>query len=195
VSAPARILPLVLALLFFPGTVPAGEEPDAPVEPSPPAAVRVEDGRLSVEAEDAPFGTIMNEISRKAGFEVEVSRDVAGKTVSTSFTKVELERGIRRLFTLINHKNYFIHYAPDGSIALLEVKDATASGPARSTPPHTRTPRRTPRPRSVQPRVPPRPVPPPPAPPATERERHERDGGYVPPRRAPQYVPPRGGDD
>jgi hypothetical protein len=186
---------LVLALLLFPGMVLAEEEADPPGTPPPSSAVRVEDGRLSVQAEDAPFGTLMNEISREAGFTVELSRDVAGKTVSTTFTNMQLERGIRRLFTLIGHKNYFIHYAPDGSISLLEVKGATSSGPARSTPPHTRTPRRTPRPRSVQPRTPPRPVPPPPAPPAAEQGSRERDSGYVPPRRAPRYIPPQGRED
>jgi hypothetical protein len=181
-------------MLLFPGAVPAQEEADSPDAPPASPAVRVEEGRLSVRAEDAPFGTLLNEISREAGFEVELNRDVAGKTVSTSFTNVELERGIRRLFTLIGHKNYFIHYAPDGSISLLEVKGTTSSGPAQSTPPHTRTPRRTPRPRSVQPRTPPRPTPPPPAPPSAERERKEREDGYVPPRRPPRYIPPPSGE-
>ena len=63
--------------------------------------VKASRGRLSVKADEAQFGHIMEEIARKAGFEVTISTDVAIRTISTDFRDLELEQGINRLMGLI----------------------------------------------------------------------------------------------
>jgi hypothetical protein len=92
--------------------------------------VRVLNNRLSVDLMDAEFGNVMKEIGDKAGFEVKISAAISNKTLSTSFTNMELQRGITRLLTLMGQKNYFIYYNPDNSISKIEVF-ISGKGPGR----------------------------------------------------------------
>lgn len=83
--------------------------------------IKVLNNRLSVDLRDAEFGGVMKEIGDMAGFEVKISTAISNKTLSTSFSNMEMQRGINRLLTLISQKNYFIYYAPDNSISRIEV--------------------------------------------------------------------------
>ena len=95
--------------------------------------VKVLNNRLSVDLMDAEFGNVMKEIGDMAGFEVKISAAISNKTLSTSFTNMELQRGINRLLTLIGQKNYFIYYNPDNSISKIEVF-IPGKGPGRRSP-------------------------------------------------------------
>lgn len=83
--------------------------------------VKASRGRLSVTADEAQFGHIMEELARKAGFEVTISTDVAIKTISTNFRDLELEQGINRLMGLIRHRNFFISSGRDGKIKKIDI--------------------------------------------------------------------------
>jgi hypothetical protein len=208
-------MPLFLALLFMLSGPCYAQTPWE----TPGGRVRLQDDLLSVKAENASFGQLLREIGREAGFEVVISPDVSGKTLSTDFSDVELQRGIQRLFTLLNHGNYFIHYGEDGSIRKIEVFGATSLKPVtRQRPDWRRQP--APRRPTVPPRrQPSRPTPPRPSPPPVPPEQppypeefdafeeptypdetfHQEEPGdgtenapYIPPRRAPAYIPPRG---
>ena len=93
--------------------------------------VRVFKGRITVQAEAARFGAVMEDIAAKVGFELMISPDVAAKPVTTTFSGVQLQRGIQRLLSLISHRNYFIYYGPDDSIKRIEIYGQTA--PSRGT--------------------------------------------------------------
>ena len=103
-------------------------------EVAPPAEVpegldiKVHEDRLSVNVKDTAFGDVMAVIANAAGFDVDLSNDVYEMKLSTKFRDTEIQRGIRRLISLINQTNYFIHYGKDGSIKYLEVYGDLASG-------------------------------------------------------------------
>jgi len=87
--------------------VPAAAEPrgGAPM-------VEFAEGRLSVDVRDQAFGDVVAAISNAAGFEVELSNDVFQKRLTTRFKNTELKRGLQRLLSLMEQKNYFIGYNP-----------------------------------------------------------------------------------
>jgi hypothetical protein len=113
----------------------APEEPAAPAEVGAEAAedtaeapklpeglhVTLEDGLLSVNAKDQTFGAVIAAIANAAGFDVALSNDVFEAKLSTRFTNTDLERGILRLLSLIDQRNYSIDYGPEGEIKTLEV--------------------------------------------------------------------------
>lgn len=133
-------LALTLACLFSsslaqtpvqPG-MPAGSA-EMPAEPKPVMNIEVKDGLLSVEISDAEFGDVIKEIAEKARFKVEISGDVAYKKISTNFKGVDIEKGIRRLLTIITiikGKDYTISYNSEGFIDKLEVYGESSGKPA-----------------------------------------------------------------
>jgi hypothetical protein len=150
---------------------------------------------LSVELKEADFGVVMSEIAAMAGFELDMSETVSQRKLSTKFSDLEIQRGIQRLFTLINHRNYFIYYNAEGSITKVEVfstgqrKPKMLKAPAR--PPGSA--RKHPRARSETgpPKYPSRP----PTPPTIEPEEMPSEGSdvpYIPPITEPEYIPPGG---
>ncbi len=101
---------------------------------APPAEVpkgldiKVHEDRLSVDVKDTAFGDVMAVIANAAGFDVDMSNNVYEMKLSTKFRDTEIQRGIRRLISLINQKNYFIHYGKEGSITHIEVYGDLSSG-------------------------------------------------------------------
>ncbi|MFC1769945.1 hypothetical protein ACFLZI_02670 [Nitrospirota bacterium] len=104
--------------------------------------IRALSGRVSVVVINAPFGEVIKEVADQAGFEALVSKDIASKELTTSFRDMDLERGIQRLLTLINHRNYFIFYDEENSIKKIEIYGAVQSPkpvtPARDNRPSMR---------------------------------------------------------
>lgn len=137
-SAFTLILICVLSITFAgaqtpvqPG-MPAGSA-EMPAEPKPVMNIEVKDGLLSVEISDAEFGDVIKEIAEKARFKVEISGDVAYKKISTNFKGVDIEKGIRRLLTIITlmkGKDYTISYNSEGFIDRLEVYGESSDKPA-----------------------------------------------------------------
>jgi hypothetical protein len=206
---------LIAALLF--GAAPAMAE--AP-EPSPREAgalpdqpssegmeVRVVHGRLSVRAEGVMFGALFRGIANAAGFEAVISPDVAGRVISSTFRDIPLETGLQRLLRLINHRNFFMFYGPEGELRKIEIYGASASTP--QTRPGAQT---SPAPRTQQPtgRIPRAGIPGvdspgapmgivpmgtegyPPTAPSPDEFEDEPDAGvpYIPPTQEPEYIPP-----
>lgn len=133
------------------------EPVEIPVEPVKPVMnVEVKDGLLSVEISDAEFGNVIKEIAEKARFKVEISGDVAYKKISTSFKGVDIEKGIRRLLTIMKEKDYTISYNSEGFIDKLEVYGESSGKPAVSP-----LQKRQVIQRPFSPSVPPAPLPPP----------------------------------
>ncbi|MDO9289357.1 MAG: hypothetical protein Q7T83_11280 [Thermodesulfovibrionales bacterium] len=83
--------------------------------------IEVNDGLLSVEISDAEFGNVIKEIAEKAKFKAEISSDVALKKISTTFKDIEVERGVRRLLTIMKEKDFTISYNTAGLIDKLEI--------------------------------------------------------------------------
>jgi hypothetical protein len=90
--------------------------------------VKVQGDRLSVNAKDQIFGNVIALVANSAEFDVDLTNDVFDMKLSTRFMDAMLQRGILRLISLIDQKNYFISYRPDGSIKKLEVYGDLASG-------------------------------------------------------------------
>lgn len=120
---------LVAMALLMPAGLNAELTPDAPVY-----KVKLFKSFLSVDAQEAAFGDIMAEVAGKVGFELVISPDIAEKKLTTSFSDVEVQRGIQRLLALINHKNYFMHYGREGNIKKLEIYGSVSPSTVRSLP-------------------------------------------------------------
>lgn len=132
---------------------------DIPVEPVKPVMkIEVNDGLLSVEISDAEFGNVIKEIAEKAKFKAEISSDVAVKKISTTFKDIEVERGVRRLLTIMKEKDFTISYDTAGLIDKLEIYGGgVISRPAVNTQPQKQPARQKP----FQRVTPPSPLPPP----------------------------------
>lgn len=152
--------------------------------------VKVNRGRLSVTAENANFGSLMDKIAKDAGFEVLISPDIASKKLSTDFRDLDLERGIQRLMGLIRHRNFFMFYGRDGEIKKIEIYGAGrgSSLPVTRQPSHPRGPGQGMTPLVMDP-------------PAASGKGGTSKGGaqdikgipFIPPLTLPEYVPPRRG--
>lgn len=71
----------------------------------PNSAVRFENDRLSVQAEDCPFDWLLEEISKNAHVAIITSAGVRSQSVSIQFENVSLEEGLRRV--LKDHDSFF----------------------------------------------------------------------------------------
>lgn len=131
---------------------------DIPVEPVKSVMkIEVNDGLLSVEISDAEFGNVIKEIAEKAKFKAEISSDVALKKISTTFKDIEVERGVRRLLTIMKEKDFTISYNTAGVIDKLEIYGGGSSRPVVNTQPQKTQVRQKP----LQRVTPPSPLPPP----------------------------------
>jgi len=132
----------------------AAPEPEAPKQIS---TVMVEGHLLSVEFVDVNFGEILKSISKKAGFRLEGHSVSFSKKVTTKFTDVDIDKGLVRLFSLVNDNNYLISYDAKGSVSKVRV---SPTGTSVRTPAATTTPTRGPGLRRRGVPRPQRPVPP-----------------------------------
>ena len=116
------------------------ETPEAGTAPQPEvpkhvSTIIVEDNHLSVEFVDVNFGEIMRSISQKAKFMFEGSSPAFNKKVTTKFTDLDMDKGIVRLFSMVSESNYLISYNAQGSIAMVKIPSAKASGKTSSLSP------------------------------------------------------------
>lgn len=130
-------LPFLTYLLpVFPVQAQQPAPQDMPVEPVKPVMkIEVNDGLLSVEITDAEFGNVIKEIAEKAKFKVELSSDIALKKITVSFKDLDVERGVRRLLTVIREKDFTISYNAAGLIDKLEIYGEGVSKPVVNTQP------------------------------------------------------------
>ncbi len=193
-----------------PPPVEGKSEPAQPEQPEPPMRILnidVTDGRLSVELVNVDFGSAIREVGGKAGFVVQGAGEVFSRKLDTKFSNIEIERGVTRLLSLVNEKNYMLYYSPEGAITKLDIYSSVGSpspSPLQpSRPPFPSRPRPIARPMRPQdpsgvvaPSIPPRPIPPPARPTAppprpvdpqasTEEQFSEDNAEAVP------YVPPQ----
>lgn len=159
--------------------------------------VEVEGGLLTVGIKDAEFGKVLEEIAGKAGFEAEIDRSSYTKRLNTSFERVGIERGVLRLLTLANEKNYFIYYDSEGMISKIEVYGQTVPPPPKKVAPEKRQKQRPSRPSVVAPPPPPLQIQPYPedfgegeAPLYEEAPYGTPEVPYIPPSQEPVYIPP-----
>ncbi|MBI4684663.1 MAG: hypothetical protein HY755_05650 [Nitrospirae bacterium] len=112
------------------------EEVEAEIEePKPIMNIDVKDRMLSVELLDAEIGDVIDNIAEKVGFQAEISVEVNHKKISTTFKDVEIEKGIRRLLTLIKENDYTLYYTPDGLISKIDIYGGSKPGMKNTTPP------------------------------------------------------------
>jgi hypothetical protein len=76
--------------------------------------VVVQEGRLSVDVQEADLGEVLAQVGRQAGIRIS-SGPSAGKRVSARFAGVELEEGLRRILRLAS-------LGPAGKVAVSEVR-------------------------------------------------------------------------
>jgi hypothetical protein len=107
-----------------------GEPADQAGVAKPLCRIEIKEGLLSVKLVDAGFGEVMNEIAEKSGIKVEITGGAYSRTVTTSFNGLDLERGISRLLSLLQEKNYMIRYDSKGRVSKVEVYSSGAT-PAR----------------------------------------------------------------
>ena len=77
-------------------TAPAAEKTGSSKTPQSVFQVKVSNGTLSLDAQEAPLGKVFEEIGKQAGIMVEGNLGLA-ETVTMRFDKVPLEEGIKRL--------------------------------------------------------------------------------------------------
>jgi type II secretory pathway component GspD/PulD (secretin) len=117
--------------------VPNISPPAAPqVQPQPEVPARepvieVRDGKLSVDLADAEIGSVISEIAHKLNFQVEINRTVYNKKVTTRFSDLDVEQGIRRLLTLAKENNYLFRYDTAGKLSKVELYAETPSSMMR----------------------------------------------------------------
>jgi len=158
---------LLSAVIVFAETPGQGTKP-APAPAAVPEAdapavqsrmqIDIKGDLLTIDLVDAEFGSVMQAIAAKAGVKVDMSGPIQQKRLTTKFSGIELERGISRLMTLMQEKNYTMKYDSRGRVSALEVYGAE---PAAVSQPRTGTrpePQKNPQ-KSVQKTLPPAPVP------------------------------------
>lgn len=169
-----------------------------PIEEANPY-VALKDNLLSVQLQDAEFGTVMKDIANKAGFQVDISLIVYNRKLSTTFNDVEIMKGILRLLTLIGEKNYSIYYDEKGAVSRLEIwggeqKPKPAVPPKKLIPTQRQTPKPpvSQAPTQVLRPMPETIIPPPPLSPEEAQEIEnmmDEPYPYIPPKEEPQYIP------
>lgn len=84
--------------------------------------VVVQEGRLSVDLQEADLGEVLTQVGRQAGIRIS-SGPSAGKRVSARFASVELEEGLRRLLRLASLSHIFLYAnGPGGTVTISEVR-------------------------------------------------------------------------
>ena len=84
--------------------------------------VALQDGRLSVDLQEADMGEVLEQIGRQAGIRISGGPS-SGKKVSARFSGVELEEGIRRLLRSVSLSHIFMYASiPAGSVKISEVR-------------------------------------------------------------------------
>jgi hypothetical protein len=118
---------------------------EIPVEPVKSVqSIEISDGLLSVELTNVEFGKVMKEIAEKAKFKVEIAGDVSHRKINTTFRSVDVEKGIRRLLTIIREKDFTISYNSAGNIERLDIF-GSAGKPVPTTPPRKPTTQKRPK--------------------------------------------------
>ena len=228
---PDKILISLLSVLFiitgggtgYTQTPPQPAQLDTPLHntaleqkiPRQHSTVMLENNHLSVDFDNVTIGEILQAVSQKAGFKVQGGSAALGIKVKTKFTDLELEEGIKRLFSLVQESNYLINYDAKGRISKIIIFAPGTAGSSTQTPASPATRRVVPGPRSAAPATPPPPAVRPapevpqtpedsPAPQVSQPEHPEPQEiinseeppvenvpvtPYVPPRRRPAYFP------
>ena len=84
--------------------------------------VVVQEGRLSVDVQEADLGEVLTQVGRQAGIRIS-SGPSSGKRVSARFASVELEEGLRRLLRLASLSHIFLYTnGPGGTVTISEVR-------------------------------------------------------------------------
>jgi type II secretory pathway component GspD/PulD (secretin) len=97
--------------------------------------VVVQEGRLSVDFQEADLGEVLAQIGRQAGIRIS-SGPSSGKRVSARFAGVELEDGLRRLLRAVSLSHSFLYAkGPAGTVTIAELRvlgegKDTSPGPA-----------------------------------------------------------------
>ena len=228
---PDKILISLLSVLFiittggtgYTQTPPQPAQLDTPLHntaleqkiPRQHSTVMLENNHLSVDFDNVTIGEILQAVSQKAGFKVQGGSAALGIKVKTKFTDLELEEGIKRLFSLVQESNYLINYDAKGRISKIIIFAPGTAGSSAQTPASPTSRRVVPGSSSAAPATPPPPVERPvpqapqtpedsPAPQVSQPEHPEPQEiinseeppvenvpviPYVPPRRRPAYFP------
>jgi hypothetical protein len=112
--------------------VPTASAPQAQPQPQPEITVKesvveVKDGKLSVDLADAEIGSVINEIAKKMNFQVEINREVYSKKVTTRFSGLDVEKGIKRLLRLAKEHNFLFRYDASGKLSKVQLYAETPS--------------------------------------------------------------------
>ena len=109
-----RVSVLLGALLALVAQGTAAFQTASPRLDSPALWVGFRDGRLSVEAREAPWGEVLGEVSRKTGILLHLAVPVEG-SVTISFRDLPVEKALARLF---RSKAGFVFLYPDHDAGL-----------------------------------------------------------------------------
>jgi hypothetical protein len=127
-NAAAAALAVVLASLAGPAGLRADED-------VPPVTLRVSEGRLSLDARDAPLQTILDEIGDRTGLRVRfddpAQAQIGDELVTVSFERVPVEEALRRL---LRGRDFVLVYSP-GRLAEARVYGRSAEAPSGEPPP------------------------------------------------------------
>jgi len=130
---------------------PVESHEDIPAEPVKSVqSIELSNGLLSVELANVEFGKVIKEIAEKVKFKVDVASDVSHRKISTTFKGVDVEKGIRRLLTIIREKDFTISYNSAGDIERLDIF-GSAGKPVPTAP--TKKPTTQKRPKTTTPTI------------------------------------------
>jgi len=97
----------------------AGVSAPAPQPKQDP--IEIKDGLISAVVKDETLGSVMASIAYKTKINVHIHPALTGKKVTTNFTGLDLDQGMRRILALAGAANYRVLYDEKGQISALKV--------------------------------------------------------------------------
>jgi hypothetical protein len=91
--------------------------------------VRMVNGKLSIQAEAAPLGSLLEMLDRSTGMNSKVPPELANRNVSVQFTDLSLNEGVRKIF-----EGQRLDYVFLGGRGIIVTSVSQASLPAESAP-------------------------------------------------------------
>ena len=99
-----------------------------PVFSAPPELVAIQEGRVTVNAQDAELADVLSELGVRAEFEVRISGALG--RVTATFTAISVEQALKRLVR--DHELMLIYHAPPGGSVLPRLIQADVFASTRS---------------------------------------------------------------
>lgn len=104
----------------------------SPDKTLPFSSIEMKDCLVSVNVKNEMLSNVLSRLGQKAGFTYSIYPALYTKKITTNFSGLPLEKGLRRILDLAGAKNYRMVYGKDGRLAAVKIFDE--SKPKSQTP-------------------------------------------------------------